>query len=157
MNMLSVEYPFLLQMYCVLFHWNPVFNFCLMQFAFRRAKMSYNNFQESRLEFSDSVNGQHWIFLRKGLDDFRDGFSPSFENMIVYGKKQPVSIILKSSIVKSSYTAPWNKSKKSSKIQVSLSQISPQQQSRRNYIVCIKHCLNQHPKCSIRVWKKASS
>ncbi|XP_004941230.2 uncharacterized protein LOC422643 isoform X1 [Gallus gallus] len=81
------------------------------------AKMSYNNFRESRLQFSDSLNGQHWIFLRKGLDDFRGGFPPSSENMIVYGKKRP--IILKSSTVKSSHTAPRNKSKKSSKIQLS--------------------------------------
>ncbi|XP_052539214.1 uncharacterized protein LOC128080718 isoform X2 [Tympanuchus pallidicinctus] len=83
----------------------------------RRAKMSHN-FQESRLEFPNSLNGRHWIFLRKGLDDFRDGFPPSCENMVVYGEKRPVSIILKSSTVKSSYMAPWNKSKKSSKIQL---------------------------------------
>lgn len=102
-----------------------------------------HNFQESRLEFPNSLNGRHWIFLRKGLDDFRDGFPPSCENMVVYGEKRPVSIILKSSTVKSSYTAPWNKSKKSSKIQVCLSHLSPQQQSRRNYIVCIGRCLNQ--------------
>lgn len=114
-----------------------------MQSAYRMAKMSYNNFRESRLQFSDSLNGQHWIFLRKGLDDFRGGFPPSSENMIVYGKKRP--IILKSSTVKSSHTAPRNKSKKSSKIQVCLSQLRSQQQSRRDYIACTECCLNQHP------------
>ncbi|XP_072191197.1 uncharacterized protein [Excalfactoria chinensis] len=80
--------------------------------------MPYNSFGKSRLQPSESLNGQRWIFLRKGLDDFRDGFPPSFENMIVYGKKRPVSVILKSSAVKSSHTAPWNKSKKPSKIQL---------------------------------------
>ncbi|XP_032300463.1 uncharacterized protein LOC107313358 isoform X2 [Coturnix japonica] len=84
----------------------------------RKAKMPYNSFSKSRLRPPGSLNGQHWIFLRKGLDDFRDGFPPSSENMIVYGKKQPAPVILKSSAVKSSHTAPWNKSKKSSKIQL---------------------------------------
>nr|XP_038034174.1 protein FAM47E [Anas platyrhynchos] len=62
-----------------------------MQFPYRKEKMSYNNFRESRLRFSDSLNGQRWIFLRKGLDDFRDGFPPSSDNMIVSSKRLLVS------------------------------------------------------------------
>ncbi|XP_035181531.1 protein FAM47E-like isoform X2 [Oxyura jamaicensis] len=107
--------------------------------------MSYNNFRESRLRFSDSLNGQRWIFLRKGLDDFRDGFPPSSDNMIVYGKKHPGSIIVKNSTGNSSYTAPGKKSKKWTKPQIYLSKLSPLQQARRDYVAQIEHCLKRHP------------
>ncbi|XP_059682701.1 protein FAM47E [Gavia stellata] len=107
--------------------------------------MSYKHFRESRLRFSDSLNGQRWVFLKKGLDDFRDGFPPSSDNMIVYGRKRPVSIALQNSTLKSSSTAPWEKRKKCAKTQVCLSKLSLLQQARRDYVAQIECCLNQHP------------
>ncbi|XP_032042109.1 protein FAM47E-like [Aythya fuligula] len=119
--------------------------------------MSYNNFRESRLRFSDSLNGQRWIFLRKGLDDFRDGFPPSSDNMIVYGKKRPVSIIMKNSTGNSTYTAPGKKSKKCTKTQIYLSKLSPLQQARRDYVAQIEHCLKRHPTVLYPRLEKSSS
>lgn len=104
--------------------------------------MSCKNFPETRLRFSDSLNGQRWIFLKKGLDDFRDGFPPSSDNVIVYGRKRPVSITLQNSTLKSSSTALW---KKCAKAQVCLSKLSPLQQARRDYVAWIECCLNHHP------------
>ncbi|KAM9663241.1 protein FAM47E-like [Morphnus guianensis] len=111
----------------------------------RREKMSYKDFRESRLRFSDSLNGQRWIFLKKGLDDFRDGFPPSSNNMIVYGRKWPVSITLQNRTLKSLSTVPWKKRKKCAKTQVCLSKLSPLQQARRDYVAQIECCLNQQP------------
>lgn len=153
--------PFLLSMYSCLFHQNPAFLIWIlckqMQFPYRKEKMSYNNFRESRLQFSDSLNGQRWIFLRKGLDDFRDGFPPSSDNMIVYGKKHPVSIIMKNSTGNSSYTAPGKKRKKCTKTQIYLSKLSPLQQARRDYVAQIEHCLKRHPTVLYPRLEKSSS
>lgn len=107
--------------------------------------MSYKDFRESRLRFLDSLNGQRWIFLKKGLDDFRDGFPPSSDNMIVYGRKRPVLITLQNRTLKSLFTVPWKKRKKCAKTQVSLSKLSLLQQARRDYVAQIECCLNQQP------------
>ncbi|XP_074883030.1 protein FAM47E [Buteo buteo] len=107
--------------------------------------MSYKDFRESRLRFLDSLNGQRWIFLKKGLDDFRDGFPPSLDNMIVYGRKRPVLITLQNRTLKSLSTVPWKKRKKCAKTQVSLSKLSLLQQARRDYVAQIECCLNQQP------------
>ena len=107
--------------------------------------MSSKDFRESRLRFSDCLNGQRWIFLKKGLDDFRDGFPPSPDNMIVYGRKRPVSITLQNSTLKSLSTVPRKKRKKWAKMQVCLAKLSPLQQARRDYVAQIECCLNQHP------------
>ncbi|XP_032841455.2 protein FAM47E isoform X2 [Tyto alba] len=106
--------------------------------------MSYKDFQESRLRFSDSLNGQCWIFLKKGLDDFRDGFPPSSDNMIVYGRKRPVSINLQKSTLQSLPAVPRKNRSKCAKTQVCLSKLSPLQQARRDYVAQIECCLNQH-------------
>uniref|UniRef100_A0A663FE74 Uncharacterized protein n=1 Tax=Aquila chrysaetos chrysaetos TaxID=223781 RepID=A0A663FE74_AQUCH len=103
------------------------------------------DFRESRLRFSDSLNGQRWIFLKKGLDDFRDGFPPSSDNMIVYGRKRPVSITLQNRTLKSLSTVPHKKRKKCAKTQVCLSKLSLLQQARRDYVAQIECCLNQQP------------
>ncbi|XP_054060223.1 protein FAM47E [Rissa tridactyla] len=107
--------------------------------------MSYKDFRESRLRFSDSLNGQRWIFLKKGLDDFRDGFPPPSDNMIVYGRKRPVSITLQNSTLKSSSTVLWKKRRKSSRTQVCLSKLSLLQQVRRDYVAQIECRLKQKP------------
>ncbi|KAM6361102.1 protein FAM47E-like, partial [Alca torda] len=90
-------------------------------------------------------NGQRWIFLKKGLDDFRDGFPPSCKNMIVYGRKRPTSITLQKSALKSSSTVLWEKRTESSKTQVCLSKLSLLQQVRRDYVARMECCLKQNP------------
>lgn len=46
--------------------------------------------------FSDSLNSQRWRFLKSGLDDFRSGFPPSSDNIIIQGRKGLSPIILQS-------------------------------------------------------------
>ncbi|XP_066852923.1 protein FAM47E isoform X2 [Anser cygnoides] len=77
--------------------------------------------------------------------------------MIVYGKKRPVSIIVKNSTGNSSYTAPGKKSKKCTKTQIYLSKLSPLQQARRDYVAQIEHCLKRHPTVLCPHLEKSSS
>ncbi|XP_069711061.1 protein FAM47E [Phaenicophaeus curvirostris] len=106
--------------------------------------MSCKDFQECRPRLSDSLNSQRWIFLKKGLDDFRDGFPPSSDNVIVYGRKQPVSVTLQNSTLKS-LPALGSKERTCGKAQVCLSKLSPLQQARREHVAQIERCLNQCP------------
>ncbi|XP_030348360.1 protein FAM47E-like isoform X2 [Strigops habroptila] len=107
--------------------------------------MSYKGFQESRPRFCNSLTGQRWIFLKKGLDDFRDGFPPSPDNMLVNGRKQPVSITLENSTPKSLSRATWKRKNQCSRAQACLSKLSLLQQARKDYVAQIECCLSQHP------------
>ncbi|XP_025898539.1 protein FAM47A isoform X2 [Nothoprocta perdicaria] len=100
----------------------------------RCLKVSSNYFRESKPMLSDSLNGQRWIFLKKGLDDFRDGFPPSSDNVMVYGTKRTVPVTLRNNALKSSCAAK-QKGRKKSRTQVCLSKLSPLQQARREYVV----------------------
>ncbi|XP_053922246.1 protein FAM47E [Cuculus canorus] len=120
--------------------WDPLFQSCK---NIRRVEMSCKDFQESRLRLLDSLNGQRWIFLKKGLDDFRNGFPPSCDNMIVYGRKQPASVTLQNSTLKSLPAASTKERNKCGKVQVCLSKLSPLQQARREYVAQIERCLNE--------------
>ncbi|XP_021249895.1 protein FAM47B-like isoform X2 [Numida meleagris] len=52
--------------------------------------------RNNKRRFSDSLNSQHWRFLKSGLDDFRSGFPPPSDNIIIRGRKGLSPIILKS-------------------------------------------------------------
>lgn len=119
--------------------------------------MSCKDFRESRLRFSDSLNGQRWIFLKKGLDDFRDGVPPLPDNMVVYGRERPVSISCQNSTLKPSPTALWKGRKKHAKTQVCLSKLSLLQQARRDYVAQIERCLNQRLLLLCPHWEKRIS
>ncbi|XP_058049451.1 protein FAM47E [Ahaetulla prasina] len=57
--------------------------------------------------FSDSLNGQRWRFLKNGLDDFRSGYPPPSDNVIIQGTKGPVPIILQYKKRDSSQIVPY--------------------------------------------------
>ncbi|XP_015716996.1 protein FAM47E-like isoform X2 [Coturnix japonica] len=46
--------------------------------------------------FSDSLNSQRWRFLKSGLDDFRSGFPPPSDNIIIQVRKGLSPVILQS-------------------------------------------------------------
>lgn len=120
-------------------------------------RMSCKGFQESRPRFSNLLTGQCWIFLKNGLEDFRNGFPPSPDNMLVNGRKQPVSIILENSTPKSLPRAPWKKRNQCSRAQVCLSKLSLLQQARKDYVAQIECCLSQHPSVCYPCLEKSTS
>ncbi|XP_061298705.1 protein FAM47E [Pezoporus flaviventris] len=119
--------------------------------------MSYKGFQESRPRFSNLLTGQCWIFLKKGLDDFRDGFPPSPGNMLVNGRKQPVSITLENSTPKSLSRAPWKKRNQCSRAEVCLCKLSLLQQARKDYVAQKECYLSQQPSVCYPCLEKSTS
>ncbi|KAM9142462.1 protein FAM47E-like isoform 2-T3 [Pangshura tecta] len=103
-------------------------------------------FQEhNKRKFSDSLNSQRWRFLKSGLDDFRNGFPPPSDNIIICGTKGPVPIVLRNRASDASRMAQQKGRKKCTKTQVSPSKLSPLQKARRDHIAQTEHCLSQHP------------
>ncbi|KAM9295727.1 LOW QUALITY PROTEIN: protein FAM47E [Morus bassanus] len=51
----------------------------------------------TKQRFSDSLNGQHWRFLKSSLDDFRNGFPPPCDNTIIRSPKGHSPILLQKS------------------------------------------------------------
>ncbi|KAM4674524.1 protein FAM47E [Amazona ochrocephala] len=119
--------------------------------------MSYKGFQESRQRLSNSLSGQRWIFLKNGLDDFRDGFLPSPGNMLVSGRKQPVSITLENSTPRSLSRAQQKKRNQCSRAQVCLSKLSLLQQARKDYVAQTECSLSQHPSVCYPCLDKSTS
>eukprot|EP00075_Anas_platyrhynchos_P008100 XP_021129713.2 protein FAM47A [Anas platyrhynchos] len=50
----------------------------------------------TKQRFSDSLNSQRWRFLKSGLDDFRSGFPPPCDNIIIQGTKGLSPVLLQS-------------------------------------------------------------
>ncbi|KAG8134300.1 hypothetical protein E2320_007422, partial [Naja naja] len=57
--------------------------------------------------FSDSLNGQRWRFLKSGLDDFRSGYLPPSDNLVIQGTKGPAPIILQYKKLDPSQIVPY--------------------------------------------------
>ncbi|KAM7167750.1 protein FAM47E-like [Macrochelys suwanniensis] len=109
-------------------------------------KMPSKYFQEhNKRKFSDSLNSQRWRFLKSGLDDFRSGFPPPSDNIIICGTKGPVPIVLRNHASDASRMAQQKGRKKCAKTQVSPSKLSPLQKARRDHIAQTEYCLSLHP------------
>ncbi|KAG6931985.1 protein FAM47E-like [Chelydra serpentina] len=103
-------------------------------------------FQEhNKRKFSDSLNSQRWRFLKSGLDDFRSGFPPPSDNIVICGTKGPVPIVLRNHASDASRMAQQKGRKKCAKTQVSPSKLSPLQKARRDHIAQTEYCLSLHP------------
>lgn len=89
--------------------------------------------------------GKNWLFLKDGLDDFRDGLPPPVEGDITLkGSKGPGPMIKNSSEDLSSVKKPAVKNR-FDKHQVCFSRLTPLQQQRREHIDQIEYGLTQHP------------
>lgn len=89
--------------------------------------------------------GKNWLFLKDGLDDFRDGLPPPVEGDITLkGSKGPGPMIKNSSEDLSSVKRPAVKNR-FDKHQVCFSRLTPLQQQRREHIDQIEYGLTQHP------------
>lgn len=89
--------------------------------------------------------GKNWLFLKDGLDDFRDGLPPPVEgDVTLKGSKGPGPAIKNSSENLSSIKRPAVKNR-FSKHQTCYSRLTPLQQQRREHINQIEYGLTQHP------------
>ncbi|KYO25897.1 protein FAM47E isoform A [Alligator mississippiensis] len=98
----------------------------------------YNN----KLKFSDSLNSQHWRFLKSGLDDFRNGFPPPSDNIIIRGTKGPFPVILHKDTPQASSMAQQKARKPFNKHPCKLNLL---QKYRRDYVAQAEHCSSQYP------------
>merc|ERR1712050_338902 len=94
---------------------------------------------------SKMLIGKNWVFIKDGLDDFRDGLpAPIDDDVILRGTKGPTPNIkgsneslnpVKQQIMPGRFT----------KDEVCYSKVSPLQQQRRDHISEIEYGLTQHP------------
>ncbi|XP_014381297.2 protein FAM47E [Alligator sinensis] len=109
-----------------------------------KEKLPSKCFQEynNKLKFSDSLNSQHWRFLKSGLDDFRNGFPPPSDNIIIRGTKGPFPVILHKDTPQASSMAQQKARKPFNKHPCKL---NPLQKYRRDYVAQAEHCSSQDP------------
>ncbi|KAK3582835.1 hypothetical protein CHS0354_039978 [Potamilus streckersoni] len=94
---------------------------------------------------SKNLEGRNWLFLKDGLDDFRDGLPPPVQgNIMIKGPKGPGPNIVGNSENVGSVKQPAVR-KRFSKQQVCYARSTPIQQQRRDHIDEIEYGLTQHP------------
>ncbi|KAM8801329.1 protein FAM47E [Rhynchonycteris naso] len=92
------------------------------------------------------MNTKRWVFVRKGLDDFRYG-CPSCEGMITRGlQEHPVPPIYP----RAPRLAPTGRQNRLPKDAALFSKLSPAQQARRAFVEDIEAKLMSHPLCHYR-------
>ncbi|XP_060606139.1 protein FAM47E-like isoform X2 [Ruditapes philippinarum] len=96
-------------------------------------------------ETDKNLVGKNWLFLKDGLDDFRDGLPPPVEGDITLkSTKGPGPTIKNSSENLSDVKQPAVR-KRFNKHQICYSRLTPLQQQRREHINQIEYGLTQHP------------
>ncbi|XP_066488370.1 protein FAM47E [Tiliqua scincoides] len=113
-----------------------------------KEKLPSKCFQEyitNKERFSDALNSQRWRFLKSGQDDFRNGYPPASDNIIIRGKKGPVPILLQYKKMSASQMVPYKAREPQTKINVNFSKLSVAQKARKDYIAQAERCLIQHP------------
>ncbi|XP_050417207.1 protein FAM47E [Patella vulgata] len=97
-------------------------------------------------ETSKCLIAKDWMFLKDGLDDYRDGLPPpaNGEEVFIKGNKGPSPCIIGSSESIEPVKRPVVKNR-FDKYQVCFSRITPQQQQKREHIEEIEYGLLQHP------------
>lgn len=94
---------------------------------------------------SKSLVGKNWIFLKDGLDDFRDGLPPPVKGeVLIKGSKGPGPNLTGSSENISPVKQPAVRNR-FSKHQICYSRSTPLQQNRRDHIDEIEYSLVLHP------------
>ncbi|XP_037685948.1 protein FAM47E isoform X2 [Choloepus didactylus] len=93
---------------------------------------------KNRLKFPTSLNGRRWVFVRRGLDDFRKGCPPC-EGLITQGPRE--------SFLPLTYhrAPPKKRQNKLPKEAALFSKLSPSQRARSTFVENIEACLARHP------------
>ncbi|KAM6440956.1 protein FAM47E-like [Liasis olivaceus] len=113
----------------------------------RGEDMPFQFFQQHgchKSRLSGSLNGQHWRFLRSGLDDFREGFLPSLEGIITQPARGPSPPLL-SGKPKNLVKASQGSRKMLTEPQSYISKLSLVSRTRRDHVAQAEYCLSQHP------------
>ncbi|XP_061438937.1 protein FAM47E [Rhineura floridana] len=113
-----------------------------------KEKLPSKCFQEritNKERFSDALNAQRWRFLKSGLDDFRNGYPPPSDNIIIRGKQGPVPIILHYKKTDASQIVPYTARELQTRSEVIYSKLSAAQRAKKDYIAQTERCLTQHP------------
>ncbi|KAK3100779.1 hypothetical protein FSP39_025196 [Pinctada imbricata] len=94
---------------------------------------------------SKTLVGKNWIFVKDGLDDFRDGLPPLTQgDILIKGTKGPGPNLTGSGENVSAVKQPAVR-RRFTKHQICYSRSTPLQQSRRDHIDEIEYSLIQHP------------
>lgn len=94
---------------------------------------------------SQHLTGKDWMFVKDGLDDFRDGLPPAVEGSeFIKTDKGPGPSLQGGSVTQQSVKQPAMKNR-FTKHQICFSRITPLQQQRRDHIDEIEYGLLQHP------------
>ncbi|XP_033743608.1 protein FAM47E-like [Pecten maximus] len=94
---------------------------------------------------SKCLMGKDWLFLKDGLDDFRDGLPPPVQgDVFIKGSKGPGPNVKHSSENAKVVKQPAVRNR-FSKHQICYSRLTPLQQQRRDHIDEIEYGLTQHP------------
>ncbi|KAI8798489.1 protein FAM47E-like isoform X1 [Biomphalaria glabrata] len=96
-------------------------------------------------ELYKNSSTQNWIFLKDGLDDFRDGLPPPVQGSDFIKPGKGSVPILNSDYLKSNTVKQPAAKKRLSKYQTYMSRITPQQYQRREYINQVEKGLLKHP------------
>lgn len=96
---------------------------------------------KNRLTFPTSLNSQRWIFVRKGLDDFRKGCPPC-DGLIIQG---PQEHFLPQIYHRAPRPAPEKRQNKLPKEAALFSKLSPAQQARKTLLEDTEAQLTLHP------------
>ncbi|XP_067153107.1 protein FAM47E [Apteryx mantelli] len=92
----------------------------------------------TKQRFSDALNSQRWRFLKSGLDDFRNGFPPPCDNIIIRNTKGLSPIVLQ----RRSHSAHQKAWKTSA---IPNCKLMPEQEVQKDFSEEMDHNLSQHP------------
>ncbi|GFR90649.1 protein FAM47E-like [Elysia marginata] len=93
----------------------------------------------------NSHNTKNWVFMKDGLDDFRDGLPPVVQGSDFIKTDKGTGPTIHYEIGKDSRIKQPAAKKRLSKFQTYLSNSTPQQQQRRDYITEVEQGLLKHP------------
>lgn len=93
----------------------------------------------------NSHNTKNWIFMKDGLDDFRDGLPPVVQGSDFIKTEKGTGPTIHYEIGRENHVKQPAAKKRLSKYQTYLSKSTPQQQQRRDYITEVEQGLLKHP------------
>uniref|UniRef100_A0A8C5LSI5 Protein FAM47E n=1 Tax=Leptobrachium leishanense TaxID=445787 RepID=A0A8C5LSI5_9ANUR len=119
-----------------------IFDFIYSRYK-ERLQTKHLKDSRNKLKLTAGLNSHNWIFMPKGLDDFRDGYPMCSETTFTSSRKGVFPGLQNATYEKD--PAEENPRKKLTKEQTCFSKVLPRQQARREYISQIEYGLTQHP------------
>ncbi|GFN82172.1 protein fam47e-like [Plakobranchus ocellatus] len=101
-----------------------------------------------QLKPGERINSHHtknWVFMKDGLDDFRDGLPPVVQGSDFIKTQKGTGPAIHYEMGKDNQVKQPAARKRLSKFQVYISKSTPQQQQRRDYITEVEQGLLKHP------------